>query len=134
MKLSISHKLVSVALSLLVLLSTFSFTVEKHYCGSHLVDVSIFSKAKDCGMASASEVKIKKSCCKDVVDVIEGQDELSTVSFDDLDFESQVFITTFLYSVSILFESLPKQIIPHKDYSPPNLVKDIQLLDDVFLI
>lgn len=134
MKILILHKIFSVALSFLVLFSTFSFTVEKHYCGSHLVDVSIFSEAKGCGMESKSETKILKSCCKNTVDIIEGQDELTPVSFDDLDLETQVFLSTYVYSFSVLFISLPKQIIPHKDYSPPNLVYDIQLLDDVFLI
>lgn len=134
MKYSLSHKVFSLALSFLVLFSTFSFTVEKHYCGSRLVDVSVFSEAKGCGMETPSETKLKKSCCKDVVDVIEGQDELNTVSFDNLDFKSQVFLSAYIYSFSVIFESLPKQIIPHKDYSPPNLVRDIQLLDDVFLI
>ncbi|SHG57716.1 HYC_CC_PP family protein [Winogradskyella jejuensis] len=134
MKYLLSHKIFSVALSVLVLFSTFSFTVEKHYCGNRLVDVAIFSEAQGCGMEMPSKMTMKKSCCKDTVDIIEGQDELQSVTFDDLDFESQTFITAYVYSFSLLYESLPKQIIPHKDYSPPNLVYDIQLLDDVFLI
>lgn len=122
------------ALSFLVLFSTFSFTVEKHYCGGNLVNVSIFSEVKGCGMETEATQKVKKTCCKDVVDIIKGQDELNTVSFDDLDFETQIFVSNYAYSFLVLFESLPKQIIPHKNYRPPNLVYDIQLLDDVFLI
>lgn len=129
-----SHKIFSIALSFLVLFSTFSFAVESHYCGDTLIDVSIFSEVKGCGMDTAKEVKTKKPCCKDVVDFIEGQDELQSVSFNDLDLEKQLFVTSYIYSFSKLFESLPKQIIPHKTYRPPNLVYDIQLLDDVFLI
>ena len=49
-------------------------------------------------------------------------------------FQQQQFLTTFLYTYINLFEGLPKQVIPHKDYSPPNLVSDIQVLDQVFII
>ena len=134
----ILHKGFSVTLALLVFFSTVSFTIEKHFCGENLIDVALFTKAKTCGMEMEntsidSSVK-KKPCCKDQVDVVQGQDELKFSSFENLDFDQQVFLTTFAYSYINLFEGLPKQIIPHKDYSPPNLVADIQLLNDTFLI
>ena len=134
MKYLVSHKIFAVALSALVLLSTFSYTVEKHYCGNTLVDVAVFSEVKGCGMEVKNTSKQMKPCCKDVVDVIEGQDELKTVTFDDIEFSNQLFISTYIYSLVSLFESLPKRIIPNKDYSPPNIVYDIQLLDEIFLI
>ncbi|MDO5968313.1 hypothetical protein Q4Q35_00700 [Flavivirga aquimarina] len=124
-------------MALLVLFSTVSFTIEKHFCGDVLVDVSIFNEVDKCAMEAyeiALEKITKKPCCKDVVDVIEGQNEMKFSSFEDLDFEQQQFITVFAYSYINLFEGLEKQIIPHKDYSPPNLVTDIQVLDQVFLI
>ena len=40
----------------------------------------------------------KKNCCKDLVDIVKGQDELNLRSFDDLDFSQQQFISTFVYS------------------------------------
>ena len=102
------QKISSLLLASLVLISTFSFTVEKHYCGRFLVDVSVYSKAKDCGMdmmdhddSSDDHVK-KKSCCKDEIVVLEGQDELK-VSFDQLEFSDQLFITSFFYSFADLF-------------------------------
>ena len=119
-------------LAVLVLLSTVSFTIEKHFCGDVLVDVSVFVEAEKCAM-EAEEMALKKTCCKDEIDVFEGQNEL-IVSHDDLDFEQLQFVTSFIYTYHNLFESLPKQIIPHKDYSPPNLVLDLQLLNDTFLI
>ena len=120
-------------LALLVLFSTVSFTVEKHYCGDVLVDISVFSEVEKCGM-EAMEILQKKTCCKDEVNVVEGQDELKVSSFEDLDFEEQLFITVFTFAYINGFESLPKQTISHKDYSPPNLVYDIQVLDQVFII
>lgn len=120
-------------MALLVLFSTVSFTVEKHFCGDVLVDVSIFLDAKRCDMEDV-EMLQKKTCCKDEIHVIEGQDELNTNVYNDLDFSQQQFITAFTYSYLDGFQSLPRQIIPHKDYSPPNLVVDIQILGQVFII
>ena len=127
------HKGFSISLALIVLFSTVSFTIEKHYCGDVLVDVSVFYEAEKCGM-EAMGLAQKKSCCKDEIDIVEGQDELKISSFEDLEFEKQQFLSAFIYSYINGFESLPKQTIPHKDYTPPNLVADIQVLDQVFII
>lgn len=131
---SILHKSFSMILAFLVLFSTVSFTIEKHYCGDTLIDASVFSESKKCGMESM-EMLEKKTCCKDEVDVVKGQDELKFSSFEELDFSQQQFIVVYTsYIYNNLFEGLPQQIIPHKDYAPPNLVDDIQLLDAVFII
>ena len=124
-------------MALLVLFSTASFTVEKHYCGDVLIDVSVFTEASKCGMEDSEmdqAVVTKKSCCKDTVDVIQGQDELSVKTVNDLEFEQQLFLASFTYSFLELFEGLSKQIVPHKNYSPPNLIADVQVLNQVFII
>ncbi|TGV02485.1 HYC_CC_PP family protein [Flavivirga rizhaonensis] len=131
------HKGFSMFLALLVLFSTVSFTIEKHFCGDVLVDISIFTEVDKCAMETyeiALEKITKKPCCKDVVDVIEGQNELKFSSFEDLDFEQQQIFASYIYTYFSLFEELPKLTIPHKDYSPPNLVTDIHVLDQVFII
>ncbi|TYA57964.1 HYC_CC_PP family protein [Formosa maritima] len=131
------HKTFSVTLAYLVLFSTLSFTVEKHYCGENLVDVAIFTKVDTCGMDKESVVATsleKKHCCKDEIQIVKGQDKLKKSSFEDLQFEQQLFLSTFVYSYINLFEGLPELVIPHKDYSPPNLITDIQVLDQVFII
>ncbi|WP_250434786.1 HYC_CC_PP family protein [Hanstruepera flava] len=130
---AVIHRIFSVGMALLVLFSTVSFTVEKHYCGDVLVDVSVFAEVEKCA-SEAEEMLAKMDCCKDTVDVIQGQDELSFKTFNDLDFEQQVFLTSFTYSYLNLFEGLPEQIVPFKNYSPPNLVADIRVLNQVFTI
>lgn len=120
-------------MALLVLFSTVSFTIEKHFCGDVLVGVSVFTEAEKCA-TEALEILQKKTCCKDETNVVKGQDELKVSSFEDLDFEQQQFITTFAYAYLSCFESLAKHTIPHKNYSPPNLVYDILVLDQVFII
>nr|WP_319399065.1 hypothetical protein [uncultured Carboxylicivirga sp.] len=45
-------------MALLLLTSTMGFTVSKHYCGAHLIDVSINKEAKSC----CGDEGICKSC------------------------------------------------------------------------
>ena len=130
MKKAFQH-IVSLSMAFLVMFSTMSFTVDKHFCGKHLVDKAVFSKAKTCGMQMTADAE--DHCCSNEKVQIEGQDELK-ISFDSFDFHQQLFITSFTYTYLNLFESLPKQIIPFKDYSPPLLVTDIHLVDQVFII
>lgn len=128
------QKSLSSLLALLVLVSTFSFTVDKHFCGSMLVDRAIFSEAETCGMEmDLGKGLAEDSCCTNQKTAVEGQDELK-VSFGSIDLDKQVFLTTFTHTFINLFEGTPVEVIPFKDYSPPLLVADIQVLDQVFLI
>ena len=133
----IFHKINAVFMALVVLLSTLSFTIDMHYCGNTLIDAAVFQKAKGCGMKmdeNQNSTSIKKSCCKDEVITFKGQNELKMASIDDLRLHQQFIITSYFYTLSSVFECLPNQVIPHKDYSPPNLISDIQVLDQVFII
>lgn len=129
------HKGSSVLLALIVLFSTVSFTVEKHFCGDVLVDISVFTEAQKCGMDTSGEPDegyTKKSCCKDVLDVFEGQNELKITSFEDFDIPFYAIpIASFHYEFN---ETILDNSVCYNAYSPPNLVIDIQLLDQVFLI
>lgn len=136
MKKALQH-IASIMMAVLVLFSTFSFTVDMHYCGNRLVDKAVFSKAKGCGMEMESAPKdhsqMKDSTCSDRKLVVQGQKELKH-SFHDLNLQQQLFLTAFTYSFVGQFQAAPEQIIPFKDYSPPLLVSDIHLEDQVFLI
>ncbi len=127
-------------MAIVVLFSTMSFTISSHFCGNTVVDVSYFSKASSCGMEMKQDVNnkdcsiTKKNCCKDVTKVIEGQDNLEKTSFDSLSQDQQLFLATFYYSYINLFEGLHNKVIPFKNYTPPLVVKDIHVLDEVYLI
>lgn len=134
------YKIASVTMALIVVFSTMSFAINSHFCGDILISTSYFSKAKTCGMETKQDAEnkecsiTKKNCCKDVTQVVEGQNNIKNSSFDTLSFDQQLFLTTFYYSYINLFEGLHNKVIPFKDYSPPLLVKDIHILDEVFLI
>lgn len=128
-------------MALSVLLSTMSFSVDMHYCGDHLVDFSMFDTVDTCMMKaemskSSTECAVMDmdmDCCSDVEIIIEGQDDLK-ISFDQLAFDQQQFVFSFAYSFISVFEGTDENIIPYQDYVPPPLLRDVQILDQTFLI
>ena len=123
-------RLFSFAMSLLVLASTLSWTVEKHLCMGHVVSVALFAEAEGCGMAMDAD----NHCCDNERFTVQGQDDLKQSVFE--------------YAVSSLVNPMPQKVamvtaspfIELKErpalhlYHPPPLPEDIHLLHQVFLI
>ena len=131
-------KISSLIMAIVVLCSTMSFTIEKHFCGGILVETAIFHKLEGCGMdmekTSTEGCSItKKNCCSDEQEVIDGQDELQ-LSFDMMSFDQQTFIVSFIYAYNNLFESLYENETTYKDYKPPLVIKEIFKIDEMYLI
>ena len=126
-------------MALIVLFSTLSFTVHQHYCGDELKDTSVFFEAEKCEMEkmmaeiSCEAHQEKKACCEDVIDVVEGQDELK-IAFDTLSLDQQLFVASLVYSYSNLFEGLEENTTSFSEYPPPLVVKQIFKLDESYLI
>ncbi len=128
-------KISSFILAFLVLFSTFSFTVDSHYCGDFLIDVSITGKTEGCGMKMDTTSKAKKkNCCKDEVQNIEGQDELKLANFEKLSFENQQFFTAFLFSYKNVFSESQSNKVALKYISPPEIYQNHQVSYQIFLI
>jgi len=127
-------------MALLVLFSSFSFTVHKHLCGDEISDVSYIVEAESCTMKmnvcennDSSRQKIEKEpCCKDVSEVVEGNQN-EQQALESLELEQIQFVVLFVDSYINLFEKANTDAF-NKEYSPPLIVKDIQVLDEVFLI
>ena len=135
----IFKKIAAVLMTFVVLFSTMSFSISEHYCGNTLMNAALFSKAESCEMdtemtaASKDCIVVGEDCCKDVIKQIEGQNELKS-DFSNLNLEQQVFIASYIYTYVNLFEGLESNIIPFKDYTPPLIDKDINVLYQTFLI
>ena len=130
-------KIIAYALSALVLLSTLSWSVEKHLCMGRVMDIAFFHQADDCGMQDVMEIMGEASadnhCCDDESFTIEGQDDLN-ISWDDIDIDGQRFLVAFSYSyLNLLSIPLDTKVIP-TTYPPPILVHDLNLLHEVYLI
>jgi hypothetical protein len=135
------YKISSILMALLVLFSSFSFTVHKHICGDEVADVSYMVEANSCGMEEmnvcenydSSQQKIEKEpCCKDVSEVIEGNSN-EQQALQNLELQKAQFITAFVYTYSCLFDEA-KATTFCNDYPPPLIVKNIYKLDEVYLI
>ncbi len=118
-------------MALLVLFSTMSFTVEKHFCGNTLVDVALFSEAEGCGMEIPATTE--NSCCKDELDIIKGQDELK-ISFDKLSFDQELFVASFVYTYINLFEGIDENVSLYEEYKPPLVIRQLYKIDETYLI
>jgi len=122
----------------LVLFSTLSFSIQKHICADEVADVAIFGTLERCEMPDEGHTDdksgfTKESCCQDEVHFIQGLNaelKTSVKSFGQL----PVFAALFTYTYLNLFENLEKESNSFLSYSPPIVVKNIQILYDTFLI
>lgn len=138
MKFTFTHKAVSIALSFLVLFSTLSLTIERSFCGDVLIDVAIFSESEKCGDIEVSKTQkadfLKIGCCKNEIDVIEGLSDITLNSFEDIETTQQNTLVAYTFYYINFYADLPNLRVPHKDYVPPILIEDIQVLDETYLI
>ena len=135
---TIIHKLSALGLALLVLFSTFSFTVDFHYCGDHLMDVAFMEPTEACSMDSDMQIPtgdctIGGTCCSDLALV---QDAPEVINHGpDLQFLQSA-------EMLVVFYQLPQLVIDEQEtvydriqrYEPPGRAADIQLLFQTFLI
>jgi hypothetical protein len=134
---NVIHKVFSMLLAFLVLLSTFSFKVETHFCGSNLVDVAVFSQAKSCcdsAIKMDSELQFtKKNCCTNKVVSVEGLNQFKVISLTkDLPIQDSFELPSkFSLELLVLEDSVA---IHHPNYSPPDLMTDHQIDYQIFLI
>jgi hypothetical protein len=128
-------KIASISLAFLVLFSTLSFTVEKHYCGDFLVDVSYVGHTDGCGMEmNALSKTTKKSCCKDEIHKIEGQHELQQSADVALVLKGQPEFISTIKTTKDLFQEISTKEFGFKDSSPPDIPLNYQILYQSFLI
>ncbi|MEX0274902.1 MAG: hypothetical protein AB3N16_11040 [Flavobacteriaceae bacterium] len=123
-------------MAILVLASTISWTVGKHYCMGHLVEVTWFSTTGGCEMELMGNTDDMDSmdCCDDQQLVIEGQDNLQQ-AVEGPDVGQQPYMAMALGQTDFSSWSYLRQYaVPHNEYPPPLLVKNIQLFDGIFLI
>ncbi|MFD2552363.1 hypothetical protein ACFSQP_11090 [Bizionia sediminis] len=127
------YKFLSATMALLVLFSTVSFTVEKHFCGDVLIDAAVFHEPEKC-QSDSYLAKAAMDCCTDTVDVVQGQDELSFKSDQDVVFESLVFLATLSNLYVTQVDSTFTQKFSHQQYQSPSLYRNLLVQYQVFLI
>ena len=99
-----------------------------------MIDSAIFTDVEKCSSESMEmNTTTKRSCCKDVVDIIQGQDELNFEFLDELDLNPQTYLA-IIPDYFDLFSGFPDHVIPFKDYNPPKIIKDFRRITSCYLI
>ncbi|WP_375325491.1 hypothetical protein [Flagellimonas sp. GZD32] len=127
----IFHQILSSLMALLVLASTVSWTVDKHICMGRVMDISLFAHADDCGMNM--DMDMEKSCCDDETFTVQGQNDLK-ISLEKFDLDQQIFLVSFVQTYFQLFHFDAEEPSTFNEYNPPPLIRDVQVLDQTFLI
>ncbi|MAO08817.1 MAG: hypothetical protein CL596_08910 [Alteromonas sp.] len=132
--------IVSIILSTLILLISSGLAYAKHFCGGHemLSEITLGEAHLSCGMkmeasACGDELQDSHSCCSNKYLQVTTDDTFSKVDFD-FNFDTQWFatlVTIFVLQEQILPES---QNFCYKDYNPPPIQQDLQVLYETFLI
>ena len=132
-------KIASFAIAFIVLFSTFSFTINEHYCGDLLKDRAFLVKTEKCEMEMDMETSSdgcnihKKKCCDDLVKLVDGQDELQLL-VSKISLNQHVFIVSFVAAYSTLFEISEAKVSSYNEYLPPIVVRELYKLDETYLI
>ncbi len=137
----LTFKITSLLLAFMVLFSTLSFSVNKHYCGNLLFNQSFFNHSQDCGMEKMDLndnhnpffASMQNNNCHNIQLLIKGQNvEQKALVLGNLDIQKIAIILNF----NILdFESLyQQQPTFYKNYTPPLLVENIPVLVQTFRI
>jgi hypothetical protein len=128
-------KIGAVLMTLVVLLSTMSFTMHMRFCGDNLVAKTLFLKSDSCNTDEPEDCcVIVEDCCKYEKIVISGQNELQSLTEVFSLFKKRFFVINL---PKLFFEAIhikSKRIILNNEYDPPNLVVNRQVILQVFII
>lgn len=75
----------------------------------------------------------KKSCCSDKHFQSDGQDDLRH-AVEQLPLSADLFLAGFVYTYQMLFEEPTQEHVHFRQYRPPNIENDLQVLHQTFLI
>lgn len=137
MKHSAFTKIVSMVMALTVVLASFSFSIEQHFCGANLVDVSVVSKVEFC--CKSSEKKdhslqlAQTPCCSNISIVFEGFDNYQNAISTEVS-TTPVFVATPSVQIPVAYVFETTRKVSYVNYNPPPLITDIQVRDQVFQI
>jgi len=133
-------QLVSMLLSVLMLISSSGLVYAQHFCGDYeiLTEITLGEKNLSCGMAMkdsacGDEHAEDHDCCDNEYTKVNTDDEFTKTSFS-LEFED-AFLSAFI--VSFVFNTTTDEVVLeafYKYYYPPQLVEDLALLHENFLI
>ena len=128
-------KTFSVFLALFVLFSSLNFSLSAHYCGQTIVDIALFGEAEPCAMALEMKKDTNEEpCCENRRLIIEGEDYLSSKSFEKQEVQKvELLLTKLQFPLELLIEEQNTDFfVDH--YTPPLIEQDIPTVVQSFLL
>jgi len=129
---------VSVCMAIIVLMSTMSFTVNVRYCDENIVATTLNSNDDPCSTEDLKALEDccipKKDCCQDAEIVFEGYEELRIQISKELKIQKldpQALLVDAFYP---FYEVTFSNNVHYPSYIPPIIIRDRQLIHQVFLI
>lgn len=136
---NVVHKIIALFMTTILLVSTSSFSVYKHFCDDNLVEISRYTQTDEC-----CDVEIKhkiistlnfseKDCCKSETEV-NTQLTFENVKPLKLNKNQLIFITSFYDSFIDKLEGFTAKKDYYNNFSPPLIVCNKQIQFQTFLI
>ena len=135
------YRILSFSLACLMLLTSFDYSVNLHYCQDSFAGITFSNNAKSCSSKTAPCSSMKNitaededpNCCKNKKVHIDDLDEEYT-SPTIVDFVDQPLNLNGIFDINVLTSNFRKQVISYTSYRPPPLDIDYQVQYQVFLI
>lgn len=128
------HKISSPLMALIVLVSTFSFTLSMHFCEGELIRASILEKVHSCGAEMTNEDGMAGGCCHDKEVSVEGQDTLNVPPSFDSNFNQLELNAPSIQPGDQVHQLTKRSSHPLFDPSPQWIVKQLFKEHQVYLI
>lgn len=138
----IVHKILAVFMVTILMVSTTSFSIYKHFCGDNLVEVSRYTVTESCCSSEkenhskniSTELNFsEKECCKSETEItpqitFENTKPLKLVK------NQFFFIASYYYSFMKPIEENGSKTDHYNNFSPPKIVFNKQIQFQTFLI
>ena len=140
-------------MAMLVFVSSTGFSIDLHYCQGQVKSFSLIGEAESCHQQAESVCckkkqktchaaqsnpddlgKCEKNCCSNKTIKVESNDEAKKLQSTELSQKQVKLLTAFVHVFLLEKIDLSKIIVPHLNYIPPLLNKNIPILIQSFLL
>lgn len=149
-----AHRIFSILMASLLLLSSTGFSVDLHFCKGQIKSFSLFGTAKSCHKTVASTCNAKqkschsslktqetsfksgceKTCCSNATFNLEPDKDFHKVQLSEASSFSVDFIAISPFTIKSRLQNLPNRIIPYLNYIPPLLKLDLLVWIQTFIL
>lgn len=124
-------------MALVVLLSSFSLSFNKHICGDEVTAISLLTHIEKCEMKQMQT--LQKGChqavpCCDDQTVLIDNDFEKTPALQSLSFEKQLYFIAYVFHFPFVLKEIQKPANTLLLRHPPPTSEDIIILHETFLI